>query len=207
MCLFFSSPCAKIPHSFPHAVVQVYLVTGSLAKVWYFEIFSPETGWTTGIQKWSSLIAVLILCSSRRMDWGMKYSGLVPQTVAVIAVNFSCEIILLLWNFGSGMYGIFLVSYSINAGRWGVPIWPNLAGVFSGTGDVCIGFCIAACVLFLLFLFVPFSPLLLTVYPLGIHTNLVCVIFLCRSGWRCGHPWGWQSNHPWIRWEHAWGVS
>ena len=118
----------------------------------------------------------------------MKYSGLMPKTFAMIAVNASREIILLLWNFGSGMYGLFSFSYFINAVCWGVPIQSNLTGVFSGTGDVCIGFCIAACVLFLLFLFVPFSPLLLTVYPLGIHTNLVCVIFLCRSGWRCGHP-------------------
>ena len=67
-------------------------------------MFSPENGWTTGAQKCSSLIAVLIMSSSRRMDWGMKCSGLMPQTVAVNAVNASCEIILLLWNFGSGVY-------------------------------------------------------------------------------------------------------
>ena len=45
----FLSPCAKFAHSFPHAVVQVYFVTGSLAKVWYFDIVSPETEWTTGV--------------------------------------------------------------------------------------------------------------------------------------------------------------
>ena len=184
----FSLPCAKFSHSFPRAVVQVYFVTGSLAKIWYFEIVSPETGWTTWAQKCSILIAVLILCSSRRMDWGMKYSGLMPQTVAVISVNASCKIILLLWNFGSGMYGFFSVLSSITAGYCGVPIRPDLAGVSSGTGDVCIGLCIAARVLFFFFILVPFSPLSLPIYPLGIHTNLVCVIFLCRSGWWCGHP-------------------
>ena len=82
----FLTPCAQFPHYFPHAVIQVSFVTGSLAKVWYFEIVSPETGWTTGAHKCSILIAVLIMCSFRCMDWGMKYSGLVPQTVAVISV-------------------------------------------------------------------------------------------------------------------------
>ena len=41
----------------------------------------------------------------------MKYSGLVPQNVTVIAVNASCKIILLIWNSGSGVYGHFSVSY------------------------------------------------------------------------------------------------
>ena len=116
------------------------------------------------------------------MDWGMKYSGLVPHTVAVNAVNASCKIILLLWNFGSGVYGIFSVSSSITYGFCGVPIRPHLAGVFSGTGDACTGFCIAACVLILIFLLVPFSPFFSIVYPLGIHTNLVIVIFPLQVG-------------------------
>ena len=107
----------------------------------------------------------------------MKYSGLVSRTVNVIAVNASCKIILLLWNFVSGMYGLFSVSSSINTGCCRVPIWPNMVGVFSGTGDVCIGLCIVACVLFFFFLLVLFSPLFSPVYPFGIHTNLVCVIF------------------------------
>ena len=72
----------------------------------------------------------------------MKFSGLVPQTVNVNAVNASCKIILLFWNFGSGVYGLFLVSSSITAGCCGVPIWLNLAGVFSGIGDACTGLCI-----------------------------------------------------------------
>ena len=169
MCLFFSSPCSKFPHSFPYTVVHVSFVTRSLAKVWYFEIVSPETGWTTGAQKCSSLIVVLILCSSCRMDWGMNNSGLVPQNVAVIAVNASFKIILLFWNFGSGIYGIFSVSYSINDGCCGVPIWLNLACVFSGTVDACKGSLFCFWVLFL--------RLFLPIYPLGIHTNLVCVIF------------------------------
>ena len=149
----FSSPCAKFPHYFPHAVVHVSFVTGSLAKVWYFKIVSHETGWTTGAQKCSSLIALLVLCSSRCMDWGMKYSGKMPQNVAVNAVNASCKINLLFWNFGSGVYGIFSVSFSITAGFCGVPIRPNLAGVFSGIGDACTGSCIAAYVLDFLFSF------------------------------------------------------
>ena len=144
---FFSSPCAKFPRSFPRAVLHVSFVTGYLDKVWYFEIVSPETGWTTGAQECSSLIAVFILCSYRRMYWGMKYSGLVPQTVAVNAGNASCKIILLVWNFGSGVYGLFSVSSSITAGCCGVPILPNLAGVFFGIGDVCTGSFISACVL------------------------------------------------------------
>ena len=108
----------------------------------------------------------------------MKYSGLMPLPITVIAVNASCEIILLLWNFGSGMYGLFSVSYSINSGCCGVPIWPNMAGVFSGTGDVCIGLCIVACVFFPFFLFVLFSPLFSHVYPFGdAYKSGVCDFF------------------------------
>ena len=100
----FVSTCVKFPHSFPHSVVQVSFVTGSLAKVWYFEIVSSETGWKIGAQKCSSLIAILILCSSHRMDCGIKCLGIVPQTVDVNSVNASCEINLLFWDFGSGVY-------------------------------------------------------------------------------------------------------
>ena len=110
-------------------------------------------------------MAVLILCLSRRMDWGMKYSGLVTQTVAVNVVNASCNIILLLWNFGSGVYGLLSVSSSITAGCCEVTIRPNLAGVFSGIVEACTGLCIAACVLNFFSLLVLFSPFFLPVYP------------------------------------------
>ena len=73
------------------------------------------------------------------MDWGTKYSGIVPQTVTVNAANAYYKIILLLWNFGSGVYGLFSVSSSITAGFCGVPIRLNLASVFSGIGDACTG--------------------------------------------------------------------
>ena len=142
----FPSPCSKFPHSFPHAVVQVSLVTGSFAKVRYFEIVSLETGWTTGANKCSSLIAVLIFCSSCRMEWDTKLAGLVPQTVAVNAVNASCKIILLFWNLGSGVYVLILGSASITAGCCGVPIQPNLNGVVFAIIVTCIGLCIAECV-------------------------------------------------------------
>ena len=111
--------------------------------------------WDEEIIQFDSLVDSVSSC---RMDWGMKYSGLVPQTVAVNVGNASCEIILLVWNFGSGVYGLFSVSSSITAGCCGVPILPNLAGVFFGIGDVGTGSCISACVLNFLFLLVPFSP-------------------------------------------------
>ena len=83
----------------------------------------------------------------------MKYSGLVTQTVAVNVVNASCNIILLLWNFGSGVYVLLLGSSSITAGCCGVPIRPNLAGVVFGIGVACTGLCISECVLNFLFYF------------------------------------------------------
>ena len=143
------------------------MVAGSLAKVWYFEIVSPETGWTTGAQKFSSFIAVLIFCSSRRMDWGMKCSGLVPQTVSVNAVNASFEIILLFWNFGSGVYVLLSGSSSITSGSCGVPIRPNLAGVVFVINVACTGLCIAECVLNFLFSFGGVLTLFLARLPLG----------------------------------------
>ena len=139
----FSSPCAEFPHSFPHSVVQVYLVTGSFAKVWYFEIVSLETGWTTGAQKLSSSIAVLIFSSSRRMDWGKQCLGIVSQTVAVIAVNAPCKIILLFWNLGSGVYIFLLGSSSITSGCCGVPIRPKFNGVVLAVIVAYTGSCIA----------------------------------------------------------------
>ena len=68
------------------------------------------------------------------------------------AVNASCEIILLFWNFGSGVY-VILSGLSITSGCCGVPIRPNLAGVVFGIGFVCSGLCIAECVLDFIFSF------------------------------------------------------
>ena len=93
------------------------------------------------------------------------------------AVNAPCVIILMFWNFGSGMYGIFSVSSSITAGCCGVLIRPNLASVFSGTGDVCIGLCIAAYVFFL-FSFCAVLTLVLVHLPLGdSYKSGVCDFF------------------------------
>ena len=97
----------------------------------------------------------------------MKYSGLVPHTVDMNAANASCKIILLFWNFGSVVYGLFQASSSITSGCCGVPIRPNLVGVFSGIGDACTVLCIAACALNLLFLFGDVLALFLACLPLG----------------------------------------
>ena len=64
LVLVLSSTCAKLPHYFHCAIVHVSLVTGSLARVWYFEIVSPVTGCTTGAEKCSILMEVGILSSS-----------------------------------------------------------------------------------------------------------------------------------------------
>ena len=70
----------------------------------------------------------------------------------------------------------FSVSSSITAGCCGVPIRPNVAGVFSGTGDVCIGSCIVACVFFCFFDAV--LTLVLARLPLGDSYNSgVCDFF------------------------------
>ena len=53
--------------------------------------------------------AEMIQFDSRMMDWGRKCSGLVPQTVAVNAINASYKIILLFWNLGRGVYVFFWV--------------------------------------------------------------------------------------------------
>ena len=116
------------------------------------------------------------------MDWGMKCSGLVPQTVAVNAMNESCKIILLFWNFGSGVYALLSGSSYITAGCCGVPICPNLANVVFSIGVACTGLCIVECVLNFLFSFGAVLTLFLARYPLGIHTNLVGVIFLVQVG-------------------------
>ena len=105
-----------------------------------------------------------------------------PQTVSMIAGNASCEIILLLWNFGSSMYGLFSVSSYINAGFCGVPIRPNMAGVFSDTGNVGIGLCIVACILFSIFYFGAFLTLVLAHLPLGdSYKSGVCDFFSTGS--------------------------
>ena len=83
----------------------------------------------------------------------MKRSGLVPQTVAVNAVNASCKIILLFWNLGSGVYVFLLGSSSITSGCCGVPIRPNLNGVVFAIIVACTSSCIAECVLNFLFSF------------------------------------------------------
>ena len=101
------------------------------------------------------------------MDWGMKFSGVVPQTVAVNAVNASCEIILLFWNFGSGVYVLLLGSSSITAGCCGVPIRTNLAGAVFGIGVACTGLCISECVLNFLFSFGAVLTLFLARLSLG----------------------------------------
>ena len=77
------------------------------------------------------------------MDWGMKCSGLVPETVSVNVVNASCEIILLFWSFGSGVYALLSGYSSITAGCCGVPIRPNLDGVVLAIIVACTGLCIA----------------------------------------------------------------
>ena len=77
------------------------------------------------------------------MDWGRKFSGIVTQTVSVNATNASCEIILLFWNLGSGVYVFILCSSSITAGCCGVPIRLNLDGVVLAIIVSCTGSCIA----------------------------------------------------------------
>ena len=97
----------------------------------------------------------------------MKCSGLVQQTVAMYAVNTSYEIILMFWNFGSGVYVVLLGSSSITAGCCGVPIRPNLTcGVFS-IGVACTGLCTAECVLNFLFYFGAILTLFLARLSLG----------------------------------------
>ena len=69
------------------------------------------------------------------------------------AVNASCKIILLFWNFGSGVYVLLSGLSSITSDCCGVPIWPNLAGVVFGIGVACTSSFIAECVLDFLFSF------------------------------------------------------
>ena len=40
-------PCAKLPNSFPNAVVHMSQVAGSFANVLYFVMVTPVVGWTT----------------------------------------------------------------------------------------------------------------------------------------------------------------
>ena len=71
----------------------------------------------------------------------MKCSGLVPETVAVNAVNASCEIILLFWDFGSGVYVIFwvhLLSLLAAMECPFVPIWPLLSLVLMLHVQACV---------------------------------------------------------------------
>ena len=77
------------------------------------------------------------------MDWGKKCLGIVSQTVAVIAVNAPCKIILLFWNLGSGVYIFLLGSSSIISGCYGVPIRPKFNGVVLAIIVACTGSCIA----------------------------------------------------------------
>ena len=120
--------------------------------------------------------------SSLCMDSGRKCSGIVPQTVPANAVNASCEIILLFWNLGSGVYVFISVSSSITAGCCGVPIRKNLNGVDFGIIVACTGLCIAKRVVDFSFLLAPLSPFFSPVYLLGVHTILVCVISLLLVG-------------------------
>ena len=115
LVLVLSSPCAKLPHYFPHAVVHVSFVTVSLARVWYFEIVSPVTGCTTGSQKCSILTEVRILSSSIFIWRDRKCLGILLQMFAANTVNTSCKIMQVFWNCGSGSYAHV---YSINTG-WG----------------------------------------------------------------------------------------
>ena len=76
----------------------------------------------------------------------MKYSGLVPKTVAVNAVIASCKIILLFCNFGSGVYVVILGLSSVTACCCGGTIRPILTfGVFA-IGVACTGLCTSECV-------------------------------------------------------------
>ena len=116
------------------------------------------------------------------MAWGMKFSGLVPQTIAVNAVNASCEIILLFWNLGSGVYVFLFGSYYITAGCCGVPIWPYLNGVVFTIIVACTGSCISKCFLNFLFSFGAVLALFLARLSFGgsYHSG---GCYLSYSGW------------------------
>ena len=169
------SPCAKFTHYFPHAIVHVSLVTGSLARFWYCEIVLPVTGWTTGAQKCSILMEVRILSSSLLIWWVRKYLGLVLHMFAANAVNASSKIMRVFWNCGSGSYGLVTscVSY-INTG-WGCVLSLLSAnGVFISKNSalqVHAPFCL---LLWNFFLTRPFSSsLFLPFYPVMFRTNQV----------------------------------
>ena len=115
----------------------------------------------------------------------MKFSGIVPQTVAVTTVNASCEINLLFWNFGNGVYVLLSGSSSITAGCCGVPIRTNLAGVVLFIGVDFTGSCIAECVLYFLFSFGAVLALFIARLPLG-DSYQYDVCDLSSAGWVSG---------------------
>ena len=101
------------------------------------------------------------------MDWGRKFSGIVTQTVSVNATNASCEIILLFWNLGSGVYVFLLGSSSITTGLYGVTIRPNFNGVVFAIIVACTGFCVSEHVVNFLFYFGSVLTLFLARLSLG----------------------------------------
>ena len=117
-----------------------------------------------------------------RMYWGRKFSGLVPQTVSVITTNASCEIILLFWNSGSGVYVFLLGASSITTGCCGVPIRSNLDSVVLVIIVACTGSCIDECVVNFLFSFGAFLNLFLARLSLG-DSYHSCECDLSSSGW------------------------
>ena len=84
LCLFFHHLVLNFPILSPMLLSRFLWLLDISLRFWYFEIVSPETGWTTGAQKCSSSIAVLILSSSCRMDWGRKCSGILPHHVTLV---------------------------------------------------------------------------------------------------------------------------
>ena len=118
-----SSTCAKLPHYFPHAIVHVSLVTGSLARFWYCEIVLPVTGWTTGEQKVSILMEVRILSSSILIWRGRKCLGLVLQMFMANAVNASWRIMRVFWNCGRGLYALVTSCVSSINTSWGCVLY------------------------------------------------------------------------------------
>ena len=117
--LVLPSPCDKLPHYFPHAIIHVYLVTGSLTRVWYFYIVSPVTECTTGAQKCSILMEVRIVSSSLFIWRGRVCLGLVLQVFSANSINTYCKIMQVFWNCGSAMHALVKYFVSLINTGWG----------------------------------------------------------------------------------------
>ena len=105
------------------------------------------------------------------------------------AVNAPCVIILMFWNFGSGVYVLLSGLSFITAGCCGVLIRPNLAGVVFGIGVACTGLCISECVLNFIFYFSAVITLFIARLYLGdSYQSGGCDLSSAGLGCRCGHP-------------------